>query len=128
MIRPRMRTLISSALLLSVVSLFAVNGQAAGDSALVTAAREGDVRAVRALIAKKADVNEPARDGSTPLLWAIYHSDLEMARLRAMTTARQGTALDLAYLVRLRREEEATEFVSALNQIEGVQNVELRRL
>jgi ankyrin repeat protein len=55
-------------------------GQAAGDNEVVTAARDGDVRAVRALIARRANVNDPARDGSTALLWAVYNSDIEMAR------------------------------------------------
>ena len=55
-------------------------GHAAVDTPLVSAARDGDTRAVRELIARRANVNEPARDGSTPLLWAVYHSDLEMAR------------------------------------------------
>ena len=70
-----------------LVSLFAfativaaVVGHAAGDSAIVAAAREGDLRAVRALIAKRADVNEAARDGSTAVLWAAYHDDVEMAQ------------------------------------------------
>ena len=40
-------------------------GQAAGDSPVVEAARRGDVATVRALIAKKANVTEPSRDGST---------------------------------------------------------------
>jgi uncharacterized protein len=52
--------------------------QAATDSALVTAARDGDLRAVRTLLAKRVNVNEPARDGSSALLWAVYHSDVEM--------------------------------------------------
>jgi ankyrin repeat protein len=56
-------------------------GAAAGDPGLVDAARRGDATAVRALIAKKADVNEPARDGSTALLWAAYHADAAMARM-----------------------------------------------
>ena len=47
--------------LVSVVTLMPV--LAATDSALVTAAKDGDLRAVRALIAKRANVNEPARDG-----------------------------------------------------------------
>jgi ankyrin repeat protein len=57
-----------------------VGGLAAGDNPLVVAARNDDVQAVRALIAKRASVNEAARDGSTALLWAAYHGDLEMAR------------------------------------------------
>jgi len=37
---------------------------AATDNAVVTAAKDGDLRAVRALVAKRINVNEPARDGS----------------------------------------------------------------
>jgi len=54
-------------------------GQAA-DTPLVAAARNGDLQAVRSLIAGRANVNEHARDGSTAILWAAYHSNLEMAR------------------------------------------------
>jgi ankyrin repeat protein len=67
-------------LLSFVIVLPAMRGQAAGDNALVAAARDGDLQAVRAQVAKRANVNEPARDGSTALLWAVYHSDQEMAR------------------------------------------------
>jgi uncharacterized protein len=55
-------------------------GQAAGDGPLVTAAKDNDVTAVRAQLAKRADVNEHARDGSTAILWATYHSNVEMAK------------------------------------------------
>jgi ankyrin repeat protein len=64
-----------------VTIVTAVVGQAAGDNAIVTAAREGDLPAVRALIAKRVDVNEKAGDGSTALLWAVYHDDVEMTRV-----------------------------------------------
>lgn len=67
-------------LLLGVALFGAARGQAAGDTALVAAARAGDARTVRALLAKRVNVNEPAADGSTPLLWAVYNSDLELAR------------------------------------------------
>ena len=71
-------------LLLSLLSLVILlpgdPGRAAAENPIVEAAKEGDLPAVRALIAKRANVNEPSRDGSTPLLWAAYHSDLEMAR------------------------------------------------
>jgi hypothetical protein len=53
---------------------------------------------------------------------------LPAARLRFTTTARRGAALDLTYLVRLRRDDEATGFVTELNQVEGVQSVEMRHL
>jgi ankyrin repeat protein len=54
--------------------------QAADDPALVIAAREGDLEAVRALLAKRANVNAPARDGATAVLWAAHHANLPMVR------------------------------------------------
>jgi ankyrin repeat protein len=77
---------------LSLFLLAASWGQAAGDNPLVAAARDGDVQTVRALIAKRAKVNEPARDGSTALLWAAYHSDLEMTRALLAAGASVNTA------------------------------------
>lgn len=47
--------------------------------------------------------------------------------LKAITTARQGAALELTYAIRLRRPESAVAAVRELNGIEGVQNVELRQ-
>jgi len=69
-------------LLLSFVPLLAgvLLGQATKDPAIVVAAREGDFEAVRTMIAKRADVNQTARDGSTALLWAVYHADVKMAQ------------------------------------------------
>lgn len=43
------------------------------------------------------------------------------------TTSRQGAALDLTYEVQLRSDVQPVAFVSELNQLQGVQNVELRR-
>ena len=57
----------------------------------------------------------------------LFTKHLAQVRLKATTTARQGSALDLSYVVRLRSDEDAVAFVTALNQIEGVQNVELRQ-
>jgi ankyrin repeat protein len=65
---------------------------AATDSALVTAAKDGDLRAVRALLAKRVNVNETARDGSTALLWAVYHSDGEMTKTLLAAGAKPDTA------------------------------------
>ena len=70
---------VASLLLLVLLPAVGVGGQAA-DTPLVAAARKDDVQAVRALIARRANVNEHARDGSTAILWAAYHSNLEMAR------------------------------------------------
>jgi ankyrin repeat protein len=54
---------------------------APADTALVEAARSGDAAAVRALVAKRADVNAPGVDGTTPLHWAVHHDDAEMVEL-----------------------------------------------
>jgi len=62
------------------VLIFSVIGFAAGESLLVDAAKRHDTTAVRGLIAKRAEVNDAARDGSTALLWAAYHSDVAMTR------------------------------------------------
>src|SRR5262245_41554927 len=68
-------------ILLSFVPIFAaVFVHATGDPELVVRARDGDFDAVRMLITKRANVNEPARDGSTALLWAVHHSDLRTVR------------------------------------------------
>jgi ankyrin repeat protein len=70
--------------LLSVVVLPLGLMQAA-DSPVASAAESGNLAEVRALIRSRADVNLPAQDGSTALLWAAYHSDLPMAQ--ALITA-----------------------------------------
>jgi ankyrin repeat protein len=61
-------------------------------SPISTAAKAGDRAAVRRLITGRANVNQPAADGSTALLWAVYNSDLEMTR--ALIAA--GAKVDLA--------------------------------
>jgi ankyrin repeat protein len=48
-------------------------------SDIADAAMRSDVAAVRALIQKKADVNEPRLDGSTAIVWAVHHNHLEIA-------------------------------------------------
>jgi hypothetical protein len=58
----------------------------------------------------------------------VFDRHLTQIRLKATTTARQGAALDLTYVIRLRREEDALAFATELNQVEGVQNVELRQM
>lgn len=80
MTRRRLSSLAASVTMLAVMVVAASRGQAAGDNPLVTAAREGDLPGVQALLAKQAEVNTPSRDGSTALLWAVYNGNLEMVR------------------------------------------------
>src|ERR1700733_8154568 len=61
-------------------------------AAVADAAKASDLSAVRKLIKEHADVNTPANDGSTALLWAAFHSDAEMTK--ALLAA--GAAVDAA--------------------------------
>ncbi|MEQ1757646.1 MAG: ankyrin repeat domain-containing protein [Vicinamibacterales bacterium] len=67
---------------LGVVAVLAVLRPAvpSAQSPISTAAKAGDRAAVRRLVAGGANVNTPASDGSTALLWAVYNSDIEMVR------------------------------------------------
>ena len=84
------RWLLISLLLVTIFA--AVLMQATNDPSVVVAARDGDLQAVRALLAKNADANETAHDGSTALLWAVYHSDVPMARALIAAGANFTTA------------------------------------
>ena len=61
-------------------------------SPIADAAMRGDVATVRALIARRADVNTPQGDGMTALHWAADHGDSAMAaellRAKANVTSR----------------------------------------
>src|SRR6185436_17621341 len=79
--------------LLSVTTIAAAMlGQAKTDPALVIAAKEGNLASVRALLAKRVNVNEQARDGATAILWAVHQSDLTMVRALLAAGASVKTA------------------------------------
>jgi ankyrin repeat protein len=50
-------------------------------SEIADAAQRGDVAAVRALLAKKVNVNAPQNDGSTALHWAVHRGNAELINL-----------------------------------------------
>lgn len=60
------------------------------------------------------------------LLGEVLRRHLESYRQVAAATSRKGAALDVTYRVRLKSAGEMTPLVSELNQIEGVQDVELQ--
>lgn len=66
-----------------------------GQAAVIDAARNGDRAALRALIQKKADVNQPDADGATALHWAAYRDDLESVDLLVAAGANVNAANDL---------------------------------
>jgi ankyrin repeat protein len=63
--------------------------------AVIDAARSGDRAALRALISKKADVNQAEGDGATALHWAAYRDDLESVDLLIAAGANVNAANDL---------------------------------
>jgi ankyrin repeat protein len=64
-----------------LTATLAAAAPAPADSALVEAARTGDAATVRALVAKRADVNATGVDGTTPLHWAVHHDNAELVEL-----------------------------------------------
>jgi ankyrin repeat protein len=66
-----------------LLTLPIVGGAAAasGDSRLVDAARNHDLKTLHALMSQHSDVNTRSDDGSTALLWAAHANDLDTAEL-----------------------------------------------
>jgi ankyrin repeat protein len=74
----------------------------AADERLLSAASRGDVKAVRALRAGRADVNAANVDGTTPLHQAVWAGELEIAdallRAGARATAVNAFGVTPAYI------------------------------
>ena len=81
--------------LLAVVVMFGATAVSAERPAVIDAARNGDRAALRALIEKKADVNQPDADGATALHWAAYRDDVESVDLLVAAGANVNAANDL---------------------------------
>ena len=64
-----------------VACMTAVVSSAGKDIRLADAAQQDNKEAIRTLLAQKADVNAPHGDGMTPLHWAAFNDDVEVARL-----------------------------------------------
>ncbi len=87
----RLRRTCHAAALLAVLAVVAPDLRLSAAAADVAdAAMRGDLAAVRALVAKKADVNAPQGDGATALHWAAYRGNREMLEvlLRAGANAK----------------------------------------
>jgi len=89
--------------LLASLVLFGASAAHAATSEIADAARRGDREAVRAALARKADVNAAQVDGTTALHWAVERDDVELAELlltagaRVSARTREGvTPLQLA--------------------------------
>ena len=84
-------------------------GAAEPDVRIVQAAADKDREAVRALLAKKADVNAARADGATALMWAAHWDDLEMADLLLRGGAKVNAADDYGVTALARASENASE-------------------
>ena len=80
---------------LALIVTLGATAVAAERPAVIDAAKNGDRAALRALIQKKADVNQPDGDGATALHWAAYHDDLESVDLLITAGANVNAANDL---------------------------------
>jgi ankyrin repeat protein len=85
------RRIMGAALALCLLGAIA----AAPPTPIADAARQGDVQAVRTLLAQGADVNASAGDGMTALHWAAERGDVEMTRvlLSARADVARGTRI-----------------------------------
>jgi hypothetical protein len=122
--------------------IFAVGvGMAAGAGQYFVATAGLVVVAVAALAMKRkpgADVPPPAPFelqvrvgiGHDPhvLLAPVVAEHARDCQLLSLTTTRQGLAVDATYRVGLRHEDSADAVVRALNGIEGIQSIALRRI
>src|SRR5437667_7986381 len=76
--------------LLASLVLLGASAAAAATSEIADAAMRGDREAVRAALARNADVNAAQVDGTTALHWAVERDDVDMAELLLTAGARVG--------------------------------------
>jgi len=75
----RMVSIARTALSAAILATFGLgNLPAAAAADLARAARDGDFTAIQDLLASGTAVNETGNDGTTALLWGVYHGDVEM--------------------------------------------------
>ena len=81
----------TAALVLILLAAATLHG-ASARSPLADAAEKMDRARVRALVKQHADINAAQPDGMTPLHWAAYHDDLDIAQLLVRAGANVKTA------------------------------------
>src|SRR5580693_1854556 len=75
------RTMALTLLLAAGAAAAPVDARLTGDSRLIDAARNHDLKTIRSLLSQHADVNARSDDGSTALLWAAHQNDSDAAEL-----------------------------------------------
>ena len=76
---PRVRWFVAITLCLCLAAI-AIPTVAQTSLSLVDASESGDRQIALGLLAAGADPNALAPDGATPLMWAVYHDDLDLVR------------------------------------------------
>jgi hypothetical protein len=79
-----------------------------------------------AMVERHLEVRLSANRDPESTLAPIFTAQLIKWRLASVVSARQGTALDLIYVIRLRKTTDLLPFVRQLSALEGVQNVDLK--
>jgi len=82
--------------LIGILILTLATSAIAADVRLADAAKAGDLANVRALLKDKVNVNEAQGDGMTPLHWAVYANNFDVAQLlvQAGANVKAVTRLD----------------------------------
>jgi ankyrin repeat protein len=86
--------LASTLLMVSGIAAATVDSRPTGDSRLVEAARNHDLKTIRSLLGQHINVNGRSDDGSTALLWAAHQNDLDTADLLLAAGADANAAND----------------------------------
>jgi len=92
----RVGTIVGTTFGATVLALTTIGGFPAANAAdLARAARNGDFEAIQELLATGTAVNEAENDGSTALLWGVYHGDADMVTALLEAGADVNAANDL---------------------------------
>jgi hypothetical protein len=79
-----------------------------------------------AMVERHLEVRLSANREPESTLAPVFDSQLQSYKLASVVSARGGTALDLIYIIRLRKTTDLLPFVRQVSALEGVQNVDLK--
>lgn len=111
-----------------LAALLLAGAGAHASSALIEAARTGDVAAAEGLLKNRVDVNAMEADGSTALLWSTYQGNAALVRtlIRAKADVNAGNRYGITPLLQAARVGNS-EIVEALLQAGAKPDIATRR-
>ena len=77
-------------------------------------------------VSVKLDVRQSLGDGIAEQLQNVLHAVSTRYRILRSSTSKQGTSVDILYLLTLRSDSDLPKLILELNQIEGIQSVDGR--